>query len=67
MAKISFAKYEQAMGCLSCGLAGFTPEAHFPQEPGLWDRPCPKCGEEAVWVTEVTERDAVEAQAGADR
>lgn len=42
----------QAMACLTCGLAGVTPEDHFPQEPGLWDQPCPDCGAMTVWVTE---------------
>jgi hypothetical protein len=44
--------HEQAMLCTSCGLAGMTPPDHFPQTPGLWDRPCPKCGYDSVWVTE---------------
>lgn len=48
--------HEQAMACLSCGLAGFTPPESFPQAAGLWDRPCPKCGEQTVWVTEPTPR-----------
>lgn len=47
---------EQAMACTSCGLAGVVPDEHFPQVPGLWDRPCPQCGEQAVWVTEVCDR-----------
>lgn len=45
--------HEQAMACLTCGLAGTTPADHFPQEPGLWDRPCPQCGEQTVWVTDI--------------
>ena len=50
--KISFDQWEQAMACLTCGLAGMTPEEAFPQEPGLRDQPCPRCGAMAVWVTE---------------
>ena len=53
---MDFKTHEQAMACLTCGLAGETPEAHFPQETGLWDRPCPNCGEMTVWVTEPRER-----------
>ncbi len=49
--------HEQAMACLTCGLAGATPPDHFPQEPGLWDRPSPQCGEQTVWVTEPRERE----------
>ena len=49
---LSAETHEQAMACLECALAGFTPADHFPQEPGLWDRPCPRCGAMAVWVTE---------------
>jgi hypothetical protein len=49
---VSFETHEQAMLCVSCSLAGMTPTDHFPQAPGLWDRPCPRCGEESVWVTE---------------
>jgi hypothetical protein len=45
--------HEQAMACLSCGLSGYVPDEHFPQEPGLWDRPCPRCDAMLVWVTEV--------------
>ena len=59
MAEITFATHEQAMACLNCGLAGFTPSDYFPQEPGPWDRPCPNCGETRVWVTE-TRRKAEE-------
>lgn len=55
--KVSYATHEQAMACLTCGLAGETPENHFPQDDGLWDRPCPQCGAMTVWVTEVRERD----------
>lgn len=55
--KIEDATHGQAMACLNCGLAGETPKDHFPQEPGLWDRPCPKCGHTEVWVTEIRERD----------
>lgn len=44
--------HEQAMACLGCGLAGTTPPDFFPQEPGLWDQPCPQCGALMVWVTE---------------
>lgn len=53
--KMTADTHEQAMGCTKCFLAGFTPPEHFPQTPGLWDRPCPKCGEYAVWVTEPRE------------
>ena len=49
---VSAATHEQGMACLACELAGLTPAEHFPQEPGLWDRPCPRCGERQVWVTE---------------
>lgn len=55
--KMSPDTHEQAMACLSCGLAGFTPESHFPQVDGLWDRPCPGCGEMTVWITEPRERE----------
>ena len=48
--------HEQAMACTSCFLSGYVPPEHFPQTPGLWDRPCPRCSELAVWVTEVRER-----------
>jgi hypothetical protein len=41
MTGVTFATHEQAMACLNCGLAGMTPEDHFPQEPGLWDPPLP--------------------------
>lgn len=44
---------EQAMACLSCGLAGMTPESHFPLPSGLWDQPCLQCGEQMVWVTDI--------------
>lgn len=44
--------HEQAMACLSCFLAGWTPPEHFPQEAGLWSQPCPSCGKRTVWVTE---------------
>lgn len=57
--KQTFATHEQAMACMGCALAGFTPEAFFPQEPGLWERPCPRCGEFTVWVTEVRSREDV--------
>lgn len=56
MSRITFEAYEQGMACLSCGLAGETPEYAFPQEPGPWDTPCPQCGAEEVWVTEVRPR-----------
>jgi hypothetical protein len=56
MSPMDFKTHEQAMGCLSCGRSGWTPESHFPQEPGLWDRPCPNCGQMTVWVTEPRER-----------
>lgn len=52
MAMMSAETHEQAMACTACGLAGWTPDNFFPQEPGLWDSPCPRCGEVAVWVTE---------------
>lgn len=41
----------QTMACLDCGLAGTVPPSHYPLPPGLWDRPCPKCGG-TVWITE---------------
>lgn len=44
--------HEQCMACVDCGLAGYVPPEHFPQVPGVWDQPCPKCGG-TVWVTEV--------------
>jgi hypothetical protein len=49
--------HEQAMACLACGLAGWTPDEFFPQEPGPWDEPCPRCGANMVWVTEPRERE----------
>ena len=51
-----FKRHEQVMACLSCLLAGFVPEPNFPQEPGLWEHPCPRCGASSVWVTEPRER-----------
>jgi hypothetical protein len=51
--------WRQAMACLACGLAGYTPAEHFPQEPGPWDRPCPRCGAFMVWVTEPTPKDGM--------
>lgn len=54
---MTVAELEQAMACLSCGLAGMTPESHFPLPAGLWDQPCPKCGEQTVWITEVREKE----------
>lgn len=48
--------HEQAMACLTCGLAGRCPPNYFPQEPGLWDQPCPQCGHQAVWITEPSEK-----------
>lgn len=53
---VSAETHEQAMACLTCGLGGVTPDDHFPQKPGLWDRPCPQCGQQTVWVTEVREK-----------
>lgn len=53
--------HEQDMACLECGLAGLTPPDHFPQEPGVWDRPCPRCGG-TVWVGEPRKRDACIAE-----
>jgi predicted RNA-binding Zn-ribbon protein involved in translation (DUF1610 family) len=58
MSKMTAETHEQAMGCLSCGLAGMTPDEHFPQSPGLWDQPCPQCGEHMVWVAEPREKEA---------
>jgi Zn finger protein HypA/HybF involved in hydrogenase expression len=57
MSAMTFVTHEQAMACMTCALAGFTPESHFPQEPGLWDQPCPKCGAMTVWVTEPRPRE----------
>lgn len=57
---VTFATHEQGMGCLNCGLAGFVGEEHFPQEPGVWERPCPDCGMRTVWVTEPRERATAE-------
>lgn len=53
----TFKTHWQAMACTSCMLAGGTPEDHFPQEPGLWPHPCPRCGEQAVWVTPLALRE----------
>ncbi len=50
--------HEQAMACLSCALAGMTPPEHFPQTPGLWDQPCPRCDQMRVWVAEPREKEA---------
>ncbi len=58
MSTVSAETHEQAMACLTCGLAGVTPPEHFPQEPGLWDTPCPQCGAPTVWVTEISTREA---------
>lgn len=58
MSRVTFETHEQAMACLTCGLAGFTPEDYFPQADGLWDLPCPSCCEMTVWVTEIRERDS---------
>ena len=55
MSKMTAETHEQAMACLSCGLAGLCPPDHFPQADGPWDRPCPKCGG-TVWVTEPYEK-----------
>jgi predicted RNA-binding Zn-ribbon protein involved in translation (DUF1610 family) len=56
MTLLSSETHEQAMACVTCGLAGMTPDDHFPQEPGLWDSPCPRCGAPTVWVTEPREK-----------
>ena len=56
MSAVTFDTHWQAMACLACALAGETPESHFPQEEGLWEHPCPACGETAVWVTPVARR-----------
>jgi hypothetical protein len=53
---ISYETHQQGMACFGCGLAGFTPREHFPQEPGVWNRLCPRCNG-VVWVTEVVEKD----------
>lgn len=53
---ITHETHMQAMACTSCMLAGETPPDHFPQVPGLWPNPCPRCGEHAVWVTAPTPR-----------
>lgn len=55
--KITTETHEQAMACLACGLAGSVPESHFPLEPGLWDQPCPQCGMDMVWITEIRVRE----------
>lgn len=55
--QMSSVTHEQAIACLTCGLAGNCPPNYFPQELGLWDRPCPQCGEMTVWVTEPREKD----------
>ena len=65
--EMSPATHEQMMACTKCFLAGCVPDEHFPQTPGLWDRPCPKCGENAVWVTAVRTRSVAEAPNGATR
>lgn len=59
--RMTYATHEQAMACLSCGLAGAVPESHFPLEPGLWERPCPRCSAMSVWVTEVRAREEADA------
>lgn len=53
---VLFLTHWQAMACLNCGLAGQTPESHFPLPPGLWAEPCPECGARAVWITETRTR-----------
>jgi len=50
------ATHQQMMACTMCGLAGEVPPEHFPQVPGLWDRPCPRCTNRAVWVTQLRQR-----------
>ena len=55
MSKITPETHEQAMACLSCGLAGLCPPDSLPQADGLWDRSCPQCGEYSVWITEPME------------
>jgi predicted RNA-binding Zn-ribbon protein involved in translation (DUF1610 family) len=57
MMQVTYETHEQAMACLNCGLAGETPEHAFPQDDGLWDQPCPECGEHMVWVTQIRERE----------
>ncbi len=57
MARMTPETHEQAMCCTTCALAGYTPASHFPQEPGLWDQPCPRCGALTVWVTEPREKE----------
>jgi hypothetical protein len=61
MSKITAETHEQAMACTKCFLSGFVPDEHFPQEPGLWDRPCTRCGEYAVWVTEIRESEPTDS------
>jgi len=61
MNMVTHETHEQAMACLSCGLAGLVPPDHFPQEDGLWDLPCPQCGEHKVWVAPFREKAAIQA------
>ncbi len=58
--QIAYGTHEQAMACMTCGLAGETPDYAFPQDPGLWENPCPGCGELSVWVTEIRKREVSE-------
>lgn len=60
--KITSETHEQAMMCTACMLSGFTPPEHFPQNDGLWDNPCPRCGKHAVWVTQPREKEPVADQ-----
>lgn len=53
MTTITSETHEQAMACLSCGLAGLVPPDHFPLVDGLWDRSCPRCDKKTVWITPI--------------
>jgi len=55
-ADATFATHEQVMACTVCMLSGLVPDEHFPQTPGLWERPCPRCTNRAVWVTQTRPR-----------
>jgi hypothetical protein len=50
------ATHEQAMACLTCGLAGGVPDDYFPMPPGLWEDDCPVCGAHTVWIAEPREK-----------
>jgi hypothetical protein len=51
--------HQQIMMCLGCLLASEVPDEYFPQQEGLWDRPCPRCEKFLVWVTDAKAREKV--------